>query len=120
MNHNEAFQKLADDARTRIAEIAPGEVRAADSPPPVVIDVREHNEFIQEHIPGAVHLSRGILEQRVAEVAPDPAAPIICYCGAGNRGALAADSLQKMGYTNVSSIKGGLNAWKAKNLGTES
>ena len=67
----------------------------------------------------AVHLSRGILELRIEQVIPDASTPLICYCGGGSRSALAADSLQKMGYTNVASLAGGFKAWKEAGLPTE-
>jgi len=120
INHNEAFLKLAADAKSRITEASPKQVAGAHGGGAmVIVDVREADEFAREHITGAVHISRGILEQRVADVAPDADTPIACYCTAGNRGALAADSLKKMGYTNVVSIEGGLKAWKAEQLPTD-
>ena len=82
----------------------------------VIIDVREQDEWDQEHIPDALHVSRGTLELDVEEKVPDPNAVIICHCGGGGRSALAADSLQKMGYKNVRSMAGGLKAWKQAGL----
>ena len=78
---------------------------------PLIVDVREKDEYIKGHISGAKHISRGVLEQKVFEVAPDCSSPILVYCAGGNRGALAADNLQKMGYQNVFSLKGGLSGW---------
>jgi phage shock protein E len=107
---SDAFVQLANDARSRIREITPEEL-AKFKQLPLIVDVREKDEFIKGHISGAKHLSRGILEQKVLEIAPDLSNPILVYCSGGNRGALAADSLQKMGYQNVFSLKGGLSGW---------
>jgi phage shock protein E len=78
---------------------------------PLIVDVREQDEFFTGHIKGAKNISRGTLEQAVSKIAPDQSSLILVYCAAGNRAALAADSLQKMGYRNVFSLKGGLSAW---------
>jgi len=109
-NHSDAFVQLANDARSRIREITP-EALAKLKQLPLIVDVREKDEFIKGHISGAKHISRGVLEQKVFEVAPDCSSPILVYCAGGNRGALAADNLQKMGYQNVFSLKGGLSGW---------
>jgi phage shock protein E len=109
-NDSDAFVQLANDARSRIREITPEEL-AKLKQLPLIVDVREKDEFIKGHISGAKHLSRGVLEQKVFEVAPDCSSPILVYCAGGNRGALAADNLQKMGYQNVFSLKGGLSGW---------
>ncbi|MCX6046326.1 MAG: rhodanese-like domain-containing protein [Chloroflexi bacterium] len=116
--HPTRFQALAADAKTRITEISAAEAANRQQTGVVVIDVREDKEFAQQHIADAVHLSRGILETQIEQVAPDPATPIICYCGGGNRSALAVDNLQKMGYTNVVSLAGGFGAWRAADLPT--
>ena len=84
----------------------------------VLIDVREGDEFAKGHAKGAIHLSKGVVELRIEETVPDVATPIICYCGGGSRSALAADNLQKMGYTNVASMAGGFKAWKDAGLPT--
>ena len=114
--HSERFLKLAADAKTRITEITPAAAATQQATGAVVIDVREEKEFTAAHIPAAVHLSRGVLESQIETLAPNLATPIICYCSGGNRGALAAESLQKMGYTNVVSVAGGLNGWLAAAL----
>ena len=85
----------------------------------VLIDVREIDEFAKGHAREAVHLSRGVLELRIEGLVPDPTTPILCYCGGGSRSALAADSLQKMGYTNVASVAGGFKAWREAGLPSE-
>ena len=112
------FQALAADAKARIREIsAPEASERQTAEGAILIDVRETEEFAKEHAQGAVHLSRGVIELKIEELAPDMATPIICYCGGGSRSALAADSLQRMGYTNVASMAGGFKAWKAQGLG---
>ena len=110
MKRDVAFVSLADDARRRICEVTPAEL-AKFRKLPLIVDVREREEFVKGHINGAKHISRGLLEQKVCEIAPDCSSPIVVYCAGGNRGALAADTLQKMGYRNVFSLKGGLSGW---------
>ena len=78
----------------------------------VLLDVREKDEFVKGHLGAATHLSRGVLEMKTHEIGLDKLHPIVCYCSGGNRGALAADTLQKMGYTRVFSIEGGMNAYR--------
>ena len=84
-----------------------------------LIDVRETEEFSSAHAAGAKHLSRGVIELKIEEAAPDLAAPIVCYCGGGSRSALVAESLQRMGYSNVASLAGGFKAWKDAGLPVE-
>ena len=107
---SDPFVTLANDARKRIREIAPQEI-AKLKQSPVIIDVRENDEFAEGHISGARNVSRGVLERKVRNVVPDPLLPILLYCSCGSRSALAADNLQKIGYQNVYSLKGGLSAW---------
>lgn len=111
MKHSEEFLRLANEAKQRIKEIAPAEVNELSQAGAVVLDVRDKEEFSQGHIEGASNVSRGTLEMCIHEVVPDKNTPIVCYCAGGNRGALAADTLQKMGYTKVASIAGGLKAY---------
>jgi rhodanese-related sulfurtransferase len=119
MANNPRFHQLVADAKTHIRETTPQE--AQQRPANVLlIDVREGEDYRNEHAEGAVHLSRGILEWKIEEVAPDLSRPIICYCGGGSRSALAAESLQKMGYTNVESMAGGFRAWREQGLPTSS
>ena len=113
------FAQLANDAKTRIREVSPAEARELHSHGALLIDVREAEEFAKGHAAGALHLSKGVLEMKIEETAPDLAKPIVCYCGGGNRSALAADNLQRMGYINVSSMAGGFKAWKEQGLGVE-
>jgi rhodanese-related sulfurtransferase len=89
--------------------------KAADA---VIVDVREKDEWDEEHIPDAIHLSRGTIELDIEEKVPDTNAMVVCHCGGGGRSALAAESLQKMGYKNVRSMAGGFKAWKAIGLPT--
>ena len=106
-----APSRLANEAKQWIKEIAPAEVNELSQAGAVVLDVRDKEEFSQGHIEGASNVSRGTLEMCIQEVVPDKNTPIVCYCAGGNRGALAADTLQKMGYTKVASIAGGLKAY---------
>src|SRR5205807_6579950 len=113
MAEHKGFQDLVADAKKRITEISPTDAAAkAKSSDAVIVDVREKDEFDESHIPDAVHMSRGLLELEVEEKFPDRNTTIICHCGGGGRSALAAESLGKMGYKNVRSMRGGLKAWK--------
>ena len=80
----------------------------------LLIDVREDNEYAKDHLPGAVHLGKGIIERDIEARVPDLNTPMILYCGGGFRSALAADNLQKMGYTQVISMDGGIRDWREK------
>lgn len=111
MRHSEEYLRLAEAARQRIREIAPTEVEAQRDAGAVVLDVRDREEYEQGHMDGATNVSRGTLEMRIHEVVPDKQTTIVCYCSGGNRGALAADTLQQLGYVNAVSIAGGLNAY---------
>ena len=119
MAEHSRYEKLIADAKKTITEISPHDaVAKLKSGEAVVIDVREKDEWDEEHIPDATHMSRGTLELEIEEHVPDPDAMIICHCGGGGRSALAAESLQKMGYKNVRSMAGGFKAWKAARLPT--
>lgn len=119
MNHPSRFAQLTADAKSRIREVSPAQASEKQKQGAVLIDVRESEEFAQGHAKGAIHLSKGLIELRIEEAVPDTATPIICYCGGGARSALAADNLQKMGYTNVASMAGGLKAWRNEGLPME-
>ena len=114
MKHNPGFLKLVEEAKKRIQGCSIAEVKAKLDRGERFhfIDVREDNEFATDHARGAVHLGRGILERDIETVIPDQHAEIVLYCGGGFRSALAADNLGKMGYTNVSSMDGGIRAWR--------
>jgi len=119
MAEHSGFQKLVAEAKKNISEISPRDAAAKlSSGEAVIVDVRDKHEWDEAHIPGATHMSRGTIEFDVEERVPDPNAMIICHCGGGGRSALAAESLQKMGYKNVRSIAGGFRAWKAAGLPT--
>ncbi|HMB96987.1 MAG TPA: rhodanese-like domain-containing protein [Balneolaceae bacterium] len=120
--HSEKFVKLVNDALTRVKEIDSEETAGLiqDGEEFSLIDVRETHEWKQGRIPGAVHLSKGVIEREIESVIPDKKRDIILYCGGGYRSALAADNLKKMGYKNVKSLAGGWRKWKEKDLPTES
>jgi rhodanese-related sulfurtransferase len=119
MAEHSGFEKLVAEAKKKITEISPSEAaKKSKSGEAVIIDVREKDEWDEEHIPDAVHMSRGTIELEVEEKVPDTSAMVICHCGGGGRSALAAESLQKMGYKNVRSMAGGFKAWKATGLPT--
>jgi rhodanese-related sulfurtransferase len=105
-----AFARLADQARRRIQEISPHELARA-KPLPIIIDVREPEEYADGYVARAKHLSRGVLEQKIAGMVPDFSTPIVLYCDRGERAALAAENLIKMGYQYVRSLQGGLQNW---------
>jgi len=113
------YKKLVAEAKKNITEISPGDAAAkSKSGNAVIIDVRDKDEWDEGHIPGAINMSRGTIELDIEEKVPDPNAMIICHCGGGGRSALAAESLQKMGYKNVRNMAGGFKAWKADGLPT--
>ena len=114
MKHSEGFLKIVDDAKSRIREVSVAETQARlkENPEVKLIDVREDNEFAAAHAKGATHLGKGIIERDIETVVPDKDTELILYCGGGYRSALASDSLQKMGYTNVWSMAGGWRAWQ--------
>jgi phage shock protein E len=119
MAEHTGFEELVADAKKNITEISPQDASAKlNSREAVIVDVRDKDEWDEGHIPGAMHMSRGTIELDIEEKVPDPNAVVICHCGGGGRSALAADSLQKMGYKNVRSMAGGLKAWKAAGLPT--
>src|SRR5438067_9934385 len=111
------YEKLVADAKRTITEISPQDAAAKlKSGEATIIDVRDKDEWDEGHIPGATHMSRGTIELDIEENVPDTDAMIICHCGGGGRSALAAETLQKMGYKNVRSMAGGFKAWKAIGL----
>jgi len=119
MAEHSGFEKLVAEAKKKITEISPSEAaKKSKSGEAVIIDVREKDEWDEEHIPDAIHMSRGTIELEVEEKVPDTSAMVFCHCGGGGRSALAAESLQKMGYKNVRSMAGGFKAWKATGLPT--
>src|SRR2546421_5108544 len=117
MSEQNRFQKLVAEAKKHISEIsvvdAQQQTEGGDA---VLIDVREDDDWREDHAKGAKHLNRGVIELEIEEQVPDLKTPIICYCGGGSRSALVAESLQKMGYENVRSMAGGFRAWKEERL----
>ena len=114
MKHSTEFIELAEDAKSRVKEISVEEVQERMKTGASLIDVREDNEWNEEHAKGAIHIGRGILERDIVGKFPDKDAELILYCGGGYRSALAADNLQKMGYTNVLSMTGGWTAYQER------
>ena len=113
MKHSPGFLKIVDDAKSRVREVSVEETRRKlDKGKAQVIDVREESEWAAGHARGAAHLGKGVIERDIEARVADKNAEIILYCGGGFRSALSADSLQKMGYTNVASMAGGWRAWK--------
>lgn len=114
--HSPGFLKIVDDAKQRVREVSIDEVkqRLDRGQKFLLIDVREESEWAKDHLPGAIHLGKGVIERDVEERVPDLNASMILYCGGGFRSALAADNLQKMGYTNVLSMDGGVRGWREK------
>ena len=113
MKHTPAFLKIVEEAKSRVREISVPETRKKLEAGEAFqfVDVREDNEWEQGRASGALHLGKGIIERDIEKSIPDPTAEIILYCGGGFRSALAADALQKMGYTNVYSMAGGYKEW---------
>jgi rhodanese-related sulfurtransferase len=114
--HPPRFLKIVDDAKKRVPETDVDTVRARMDRGEkfVLVDVREESEFAKDHLPGAIHLGKGIIERDIEARVPDPSTELVLYCGGGFRSALAADNLQKMGYTNVISMDGGIRDWREK------
>ena len=116
MKHSAGFLNLVNDAKSRVREVSVADtLHAVNGGSARLVDVREDNEWAAGHAKGAEHLSRGIIERDIETVVPDKDEELILYCGGGFRAALAADSLQKMGYTNVASMAGGWRAWLEAN-----
>jgi rhodanese-related sulfurtransferase len=118
MQHAPRFLKIVDDAKSRIKEISIDEVklRLDRGEELLLVDVREESEFAKDHLPGAIHLGKGVIERDVEGRVPDLNTPLVLYCGGGFRSAIAADNLQKMGYTRVRSMDGGIRGWREKGL----
>lgn len=112
------FQALVKDAKSRIREVGADQIGVLQkaTPSPVLLDVREDNEWDKGRIPGAIHVGRGVLEANIESRIPQKTTPIVVYCRSGARSAVAADVLAKMGYTNVSSLAGGIAAYQAAGL----
>ena len=113
MAHAQRFLTLVNDAKKRVKETNVADVkRRLDAGEKIVlIDVREESEWGRGHLPGAIHLGKGVIERDIEQRVPDQSAKLVLYCGGGFRSALAADNIQKMGYTNVESMDGGWKGW---------
>jgi rhodanese-related sulfurtransferase len=121
MTHSPGFLKIVNEAKSRIREtnIDGYKKILAEGGTPMLVDVREANEFAAGHAKGAVHLGKGVIERDIEARVPDKATPMVLYCGGGFRSALAADALQRMGYTDVLSLDGGWRAIQASGLPIE-
>jgi rhodanese-related sulfurtransferase len=115
-HHPPRFLKIVDDARTRIRETTVDVVKSRldRGDKFILVDVREESEYQKDHLPGAIHLGKGVIERDIEQKVPDTNAELVLYCGGGFRSALAADNIQKMGYTKVISMDGGIRGWRDK------
>ncbi len=122
MQHSAKFLAVVDDAKSRIKETTVEDVKSdLDAGTDfILVDTREDSEWDAAHAAGAIHLGKGIIERDIESTVPDESAKLVLYCGGGYRSALAADTLQKMGYTNAYSLAGGWRAWKAAGMPVES
>jgi rhodanese-related sulfurtransferase len=114
--HPPRFLKIVNDAKTRVRETTVDEVKARldRGEKFTLVDVREESEFAKDHLPGAIHLGKGVIERDIEAQVPELNTELVLYCGGGFRSALAADNLQKMGYKNVISMDGGIRDWREK------
>ena len=119
--HAPQFLAIVKDAKSRIRECTITDLKARMDREEklTLLDVREESEFAAGHIPGAIHLSKGIIERDIEEVVPNTSQEILLYCGGGFRSALTADNLQRMGYKNVVSVDGGWRTWTELGFPTE-
>ncbi len=119
--HPPRFLKIVDDAKKRVREsnVDTVKTRMDHGEKFVLVDVREESEYAKDHLPGAIHLGKGIIERDIEARVPELNTEMILYCGGGFRSALAADNLQKMGYTNVISMDGGIRDWREKDYPLE-
>ncbi len=117
MHHSPQFLQIVSDAKKRVRETTVDEIKRRHDRGDrfTLVDVREESEYAKDHLPGAIHLGKGIIERDIEVKVPDTSAEVVLYCGGGFRSALAADNLQKMGYTNVVSMDGGIREWREKN-----
>lgn len=117
MEHSPGFVKLVEEILAQVSEVSAQDVHASlKNPDFVLIDVREDNEWHKDHLPGAKHMGRGIIERDIEKEIPDKDQKMVLYCGGGYRSALSAVNLQKMGYTKVLSMAGGIRGWRELNF----
>jgi rhodanese-related sulfurtransferase len=116
--HSARFLKIVEDARARIREVSIDDVktRLDRGEKFLLLDVREESEYANDHLPGAIHLGKGIIERDIEKHVPALDTALVLYCGGGYRSVLAADNLQKMGYTKVLSMDGGIRGWREKHF----
>ena len=116
MQHSPRFLQIVNDAKKRVRETTVDEIKRRQDRGDrfTLVDVREESEYAKDHLPGAIHLGKGIIERDIEVKVPDTSAEVVLYCGGGFRSALAADNLQKMGYSNVVSMDGGIREWREK------
>jgi rhodanese-related sulfurtransferase len=121
MAHAPKFLALVNEAKKHVKEtnVADVKCRLDAGEEFILVDVREESEWAAGHLPGALHLGKGIIERDIEQRVPDTSAKLILYCGGGYRSALTAENLQKMGYTNVESMDGGWKGWLAAGLPTQ-
>ena len=119
--HSPRFLEIVNDAKSRISECTVQDVQEMRTSGKefALVDLREESEFASGHLPGAIHLGKGIIERDIEQQIPDTSTKVVLYCGGGFRSALAADALQKMGYTDVISMDGGWSGWKAAGFEVE-
>jgi len=116
--HSARFLQIVEDAKKRVREVSIDDIKSRldRGDKFVLVDVREESEYANDHLPGAIHLGKGIIERDIEERVPELNTPIVLYCGGGYRSALAADNLQRMGYTNVFSMDGGIRGWRERHF----
>jgi rhodanese-related sulfurtransferase len=116
MQHSPRFLQIVNDAKKRVRETTVDEIKRRQDRGDrfTLVDVREESEYAKDHLPGAIHLGKGIIERDIEAKVPDASSEVVLYCGGGFRSALAADNLQKMGYSNVVSMDGGIREWREK------
>jgi rhodanese-related sulfurtransferase len=116
VHHSPRFLKIVEDAKKRVRETTVDEIKARMDRGErfALVDVREESEYQKDHLPGAIHLGKGVIERDIEAKFPSLNTELVLYCGGGFRSALAADNLQKMGYSNVISMDGGVRGWREK------
>jgi rhodanese-related sulfurtransferase len=114
--HSQRFLQMVNESKKHVRETNSDEIKARldRGEKFILVDVREESEFAKDHLPGAIHLSKGVIERDIEAKVPDLNTPLVLYCGGGSRSVLAADNLQKMGYKNVLSMDGGIRVWREK------